>query len=833
MASLHPRTAAYKDRLLQAPYEICIERARCVTEAYRRTEGRDPALRAAEAFAHTVRHVTCSVLPEERLVGNRTSKVLGTVLAIERGDVNTILSLELPALLRREVRPFRIDPADRRELERDLLPWWRGRTLQDRKNRRLRRAGLVPWPSVHPRAHAARRRGLDLPRLRLLATAPGTPPWTALRGLHGILHNNPGLATNVFDVQGHLILGHQRVLAGGFRALRDEARERLGAVRRAGDRQGEAFLEAVIRCAEAMRELGRRMGAAARDAATQAPTEAERAERLAAAERCARVPWEPPVTFHDALQAVWLTQVGALLSYGTPAILAVGRLDQWLYPYYAADLAAGRTTEEEATALLEELLLKLGTNLMVLPHAGTETGNELGSDSCAPTIGGVTRDGEDAVNDLTYRILEAYRNVGSTGNSFAIRLSQKTPPRFWRAALATYRATSGAALHNDDVVVPALQRAGVARADARDYGIIGCVEPTGDGDTFGCTSGNDVSLVAALEMALGNGRLRLLGRRFGPRTGDPRDFDTFDRLLEAYRRQVVFLVGRVVRAVNLKDRVYSDSLPAPLVSATLRGCVTRARDMTAGGADYNFASVSGRGFGTVVNSLAALRWAVYDTGQISVDRLLSALDRNFAGPGDEALRRILQQRAPVYGADHEETDALAATLTRQFCDVVAAHRTWRGGPFRPGFFSYGMHVMEGLLLGATPDGRRAGEPVSNSFSPVNGSEREGLTALLRSVTRPDHGRVSNGLAINVKLLPSLFESDEDLGRMVALIQTYFALGGQELSPNVVSSETLRRAQRHPAQHRDLVVRVSGYAAYFTDLGRPLQDEIIGRTELGE
>lgn len=828
--TMDSRAARHKQRILDAPYEICIERARHVTSAYRRTRGKHPAYRAAEGFENTVQQMTCFVLPEERIAGNRSSKVLGTVLPVERGDVNIILELELDALLSRPRRPFHIDPGDRRELEKDILPWWRGRTLRERKNALLRKAGLVPMPWVGPRSLVERWRGLALGRLGPAVAPPGIRPISALRGVWGLLHNNPGFSTNVFDVQGHLILGHGQVLPGGFREIRGRATSRLAEVRATSDTDGRAFLEAVIRCADAVRELGIRMADAAQRAAASAADPARREELLLVAERCRRVPWEPSESFADAVQALWLTQVAGLVAYGLPAILAVGRLDQLLYPYYAADIEAGRTTEAEATALLEELLLKLGSNLMVLPHVGTETGNELGSDSCAPTIGGVTREGEDAVNPLTYRVLEAFGNVGSTGNTFAIRLSRRSPPEFWRAALGVYRRTSGAALHNDEVVISALEHAGYTTEDARDYGIVGCVEPTGQGDTFGCTSGNDVSLVAALEMALLRGRLRMLGRRFGPDTGDPRRFYRFDELLEAFKSQVIFLVDRVVRAVNIKDRLYRESLPAPLVSATLRGCVERARDMTAGGADYNFGSVSGRGFGTLVNSLAALRWAVFDTGQVSMGNLLGALAVNFVG--HQELRQRLARRAPVYGADDPSTDALAEEVSRFFCELVASYRTTRGGPFRPGFFSYGMHVLEGLFLGATPDGRLAGEPVSNSFSPSNGSERQGLVGVMHSVTRPDHRRISNGLAVNVKLVPSLFESEEDLSRMKALIETYFELGGQELSPNVVSTQTLRQAQERPEAYRDLVVRVSGYSAYFTELGGPLQDEIIARTELG-
>ncbi|MFH2008127.1 MAG: pyruvate formate lyase family protein, partial [bacterium] len=351
------------------------------------------------------------------------------------------------------------------------------------------------------------------------------------------------------------------------------------------------------------------------------------------------------------------------------------------------------------------------------------------------------------------------------------------------------------------------------------------------GDTFGCTSGNDISFAAALEMTLLDGYLRIMGRHIGPRTGDPRHFRSFEEFLAAFRRQVIFMIDTVVKAVDLKDRAYWEGFPNPYVSLTLRGCVDRARDMTQGGADYNFSSISGRGLGTAVDSLAAIKHFVYDTGALSMDQLIALLETNFAGA--EPTRVRLANRGPKYGCDDDYADAIARDVTAFFCREVASRQTIRGGPYRPSFFSYGMHVIEGMFLGATPNGRRAGEPVSNSFSPSNGSEREGPTAMLRSVAKIDHSLISNGCALNVKFLPSLFDGNERLDKMVALVKGFFAQGGMEMQPNVVSNETLRNAQQHPDQYRDLVVRVSGYSAYFTDLGKPLQDEIISRTEFGK
>lgn len=827
---IHPRSQRLKEQILAAPYEICVERARYFTESFRRTEGEHPALRAAKACAHTMRQMTVYILEDEALVGNRSSKVVGAVIPVERGDTNTVLELELDALTRRARQPFVIDAADRRELVGDILPYWKGRTLRARKNALWKQHGVVMWPALNPFAVARRLRSLDLGRLLRMAQVPGLGPLSAARALHELLYNNPALVMNSFDVQGHLILGLKNVLREGIVGIRARAEVRRRQAEAEGDAEGVAFLQSVKLCCDAMGDLALRyaMKAEALAAVTEDPERRRELEQIAA--RCVRVPAHPPRDFREAVQALWLTQVGGLVAYGMTGILAVGRIDQYLYPYYAADHEAGRITPDEACALMEELLLKLSANLLVLPHVGKQTGNELGADSCSPTVGGVTRDGSNGVNELSHVILDAFANVKATGNSFTIRLAKNTPADFWRKALAVFRETSGAALYCDEQCVEALKGCGVSEQDARDYGVIGCVEPTGDGDTFGCTSGNDISFTAALEMTLLDGYLRIMGRHIGVRTGDPRTFSSFAELMGAVKRQVVFQIDTVVKAVNLKDQAYWSGFPSPFVSATLRGCVDRARDMTQGGADYNFGSISGRGLGTTVDSLAAIQHFVYETRTLSMDRLCELLESNFAG--HEKMRARLDSRGPKYGCGDGAADAIAKDLAEFFCREVAARQTIRGGPFRPSFFSYGMHVIEGLFLGATPNGRRAGEPVSNSFSPSNGSERQGPTAMLSSVAQIDHRLISNGCAVNVKFLPSLFDGEERLDKMVALVRGFFAQGGMELSPNVVSNETLVDAQRHPERYRDLVVRVSGYSAYFTDLGKPLQDEIISRTEFG-
>jgi formate C-acetyltransferase len=673
--------------------------------------------------------------------------------------------------------------------------------------------------------------GKYLPEKAAGIKVPGVNPAYALKGLREVLFNNPAYVMNCFDVQGHLILGHKNVLKEGFSGLKQKAEACLAKAKSREDTEGVAFLEAVTICCDAVRDFALRYSAEAERLAAKTGDAARKAELQAIAERCRHVPYNPPRDFREAVQAFWLTHAAALVSYGMPAIISTGRLDSHFSAFYEEDLKRGAITRDEATALMEELLIKCACNMILLPYSGKSTANELGSDNCTVTIGGLNPDGTDGTTEMTRIILDAVANVKSMGNSISIRTSGKSPHDFWESIARMYSRTSGPALFNDEAVIGALLKTCMALEDARDYGIVGCVEPTGDGDTFGCTSGNDISLVAALEMTLLNGRLRILGRKVGPATGDPISFASFDEFMAAYKKQVSFMVSVIARSVNIKDTIYRAGFPSPFISMTLSGCIENARDMTAGGAKYSFSSMSARGLGTTADSLAAIKHFVFDRKVFSMNELVTMLDFNFKGFDRE--RTMLKNRGPKYGADNDEADFIADEISSHFCSEVMKQKNIFGTMFKPGFFSYGMHVMDGLFHGATPNGRRSGEPVSNSFSPSNGSELNGPTAVLKSASKMRHEFASNGNALNIKFLPSLLEGAERMDKIVSLFRGYFNLGGMELSPNFISNKTLKDAQAHPEMYRDLVVRVSGYSAFFTDLGRPLQDEIISRTEFGE
>jgi len=830
----HPpasRNAEYKHLILGAPYEICIERARYVTQAYRETEGQHPSIRAARAFENTVRNMSLYILDCEGIVGNRTGKLVGTCIPIERGEINTILELDLDLLEKRPRQPFRIDPEDKRELTTEILPYWRDRSVRAGKKRLWIQNNLKIQAGFSPLGMIRRFRSLGMKNLAWLATRSNFRPSYVVRGAREVAFNNPAVVMNVFDDQGHLIIGHRNVIHSGFKAVAARAADKLEECEANEDADGEAFCRGVLICCTAIRDFAGRFAVLAREKAAAEPDPRRREELCAVAQRCERVPYLPPRDFREAVQSLWLTQCGALIAYGMGGIFAVGRADQYLYPYYRQDLEAGRITPGEATEVLEELLIKLSYNLLLLPAVGKDTSSELGGDNQAVTVGGIGPDGEDATNDLSYLFLEAIMNLRSLTNSFSIRVSEKSPEQWTRKVAEVYSVTSGPAVFNDEVIVKSLADSGYAPEHARDYAIIGCVEPTSDGNTFGCTSGNDISLTGALEMALFRGRLWIVGRRVGPDTGDPRRFAGFGEFMEAYKRQVAFMIDTVARAVDLKDKVYAQGFHNPYVSCTLSGCVENARDMTRGGAAYNYSSISARGLGTVADALAAIKAAVYDRRKYTMDELLSALRSDFRGR--EPMRQYLLRKTPKFGCDDPEADALAKEVAEFFCRETARRPGYRGGVFRPSFFSYGMHVLEGSFLGATANGRRAGEPVSNSLSPANGSERNGPTGVMNSLARIDQSLISNGCALNIKMLPSMLSRPERIDKLAALMRGYFAQGGMEVQFNVVDDETLRDAQAHPEKYPDLVVRVSGYTAYFTDLGRSIQDEIIARTQFGE
>lgn len=823
------RTKILKQKILNAPYEICIERPHYYTQVFKETEGEHPSIRAAKALERTLNNMTIYILDEELIVGNRTSKLVAPVIPVERGELNMVLEFDIDKLIKREHRPFKINKKDKIELLNEIIPYWKDKTVHDKRVKILKECGLITIPSFSIRSFVERFRSFGIKIFLKILKDAGFRLNYILKGGKEILVNNPNLVMNVFDTQGHMVLGHTNVIKEGFKEIKKKAEKKLLEIKD-NEVDKKKFLEAVIICCNTAKSFAERFAKLAEELAEKENNNIRKQQLLKIAEHCRWVPYNPPRSFYEAVQFLWFTQVIALIAYGAVGVFAIGRVDQYLYQFYKKDIEEGEITNEEIIELIEELLIKLSYNLIILPAIAKDTGSELGADNQTITIGGLNVNGENSTNELSYLFLEAVKNIKCMTNGVNIRISNKAPVDFLIKTAEVFSITSGPAVFNDDVIISALVGCGYSLEDARNYAIIGCVEPTSDGNTFGCTSGNDVSLVGTLEMVLTNGYLRIMGKKVGLETGNPKNFKSFDELMDAYKKQLAYNIEFIVKYVNIKDKVYADNFHNPYVSSTLLGCIENGLDMTQGGAKYNFNSISGRGLGTVTDSLSVIKKLVFDKKDLTMSELINALNYNYKDR--EKIRQILLNRAPKYGQDDDFADNIARDIAEMFCDEVSKYSTIRGGIFRPSFFSYGMHVVEGSFLGATPDGRCAGEPVSNSISPSNGAETKGPTAVLKSCAKINHRKISNGCSLNMKFLPSLLRTEKDIRNFAYLIKTYFELGGMHIQFNVVDNKILRDAQKNPEKYKDLVVRVSGYSAYFVDLGKSIQNEIIARTEFG-
>ncbi len=827
-STLHPKNAAMKARLLTADHWLCIERARYATQVYGETEGLHPSLRAAKSLERVLAKMSIRLDPDELLVGNRSSRAIAPPIAPERGDFTFVFRHLFEEL---EAFGYRIAPEDRAELFEEIIPAWEGKTVRDAKVAAFETHGLSSRLNLSPREIARKLRAFGPATLARLVAPRSKGTWRLIKSLPRLLRAVQGGAKDNLkgrgrctDTQAHIVPGHKNVLARGFSGIRDDAQARLARECTGSQR---AFLESVVITCESMRAFSGRFAELARAQADAEPHAGRREELLTIAQACERVPWLPPRTFAEAVQALWFTQNAAIISYGAGSGITPGRVDQLLFPFYEADVARGALTRDHALRLLEELIIKLNDNVVIWPNIGGVELNHLGSDVENITIGGVGRDGLDATNELSWLFIEAIENT-NLATTASFRVSKKSPPDFVRRVAQMHRKTNSPAFLNDETAIATLMDDGYPLEAAREYCLVGCVEPSGNGDTFGATGGSKVYFPTALDLVFNRGRTTFFGNQDGPDTGDPRAFATFDGLLDAFFRQLETMVGQVTDATNLRDAIWAERFHNPLISSTIDGCIENAKDMTAGGADYSFGAVGGGGLGTVVDSLATVRALVFEERSVTMDELLRALSTNFRD--HEALRQRLKA-GPRFGNDDAKVDALAALVVERFCAMARAKPTVTGGHFKASLISYGLNVYEGALEPATPDGRRAGEPLSNSMSPSNGAERKGPTAVLNSMARIDHTQIGYGNSLNVKLPLGLLASDKGVESLAGLVRTYFHKGGFHVQFNAVDALTLRKAQATPQDYADLIVRVSGYSAYFTRLGRQIQDDIIARTEL--
>jgi len=786
------RIGRMREDLLSSMYAGDIERARYYTRSYKQTEGEPPCMRAAKGLQETLRHMSIKIDADERMVGAKTIKKVAGPIGIERSFMDRVNLIAMPFHGKDEEaiawlenghggaskwlkELLNMPDEEIREMKKEINPYWMDKNMMSIMHARWMKEGLVtrerPRPSVAVVAY----------------------------------------------MQGHVTIGIKKVLDRGFKGIAAQAAQQL-ALLKPGDKDCEQrrdFLESVLVAAAAVCEHAERYAVLAEELAAKAEG-ARNAELLAIAGRCRRVPAEPPRNFIEAVQAVWMTQVVMTVSYGEDSIFCPGRVDQYIYPYYKADMEAGRITKDEALEMIEEYFIKLSTYTGYGPNH--------------VVIGGVDANGKDAVNDISYLMLEGLKNLKGLRYGLAVRIAPETPHEFLLKACDVHRRTAGVAFFNDEVVVRDLMADGYAIHDAREYGLLGCAELAGCGISNGYGSGASCHLEKVIESTLNEGRLSSANwEQVGAKTPPASEMKTFEDVKKAFAAQLANSVSLMVKLSDVKDQVFADLFPTPLLSSTIEGCIESGRDVTRGGARYNHSAVSAHALATVVNSLAAVEWAVFDETLLTLEALVGHLRNNFKGA--EELRQQLLRKAPKYGVNNPKADAIAKWVTSLLDTEARKHkRPIDGGTYRALLISSGGQVMAGHAMSATPDGRLAGEPVSNGISPTNGTDTQGMTAAFHSAAQACQAPLSGGTALNMNLNPLTLKTDENLEKFASLIRGYFELGGRQVQFNPMGREMLKDAQKHPAYYPDLMVKVSGYSYRFVDLGKSLQDDIIARTE---
>jgi formate C-acetyltransferase len=577
--------------------------------------------------------------------------------------------------------------------------------------------------------------------------------------------------------------------------------------------------DAAILFAERHAELADRMADGESDPARRAEL-----RRIAAV--CRHVPAHAPRDLWEALQLYWFVHLGIISELNGWDAMTPGHLDQHLQPFYEQGLAAGALSRDQAKELISCFWIKVN-NHPAPPKVGV-TAKESGTynDFTNINLGGLTREGASGVSDVSYLILEVVDELHLLQPQPSVHISAKTPDRFLKAACRVIRKGYGyPSVFNTDEYVMEMLRAGKSVEDAREGGCSGCIETGAFGKEAFILTGY-LNVPKVLELALNNGRDPLTGRQIGPETGGPLTFASFDQLYTAFEAQLRWVVGLKVRVNNYIERMYALNSPAPFLSVVISDCIAKGRDYYNGGPRYNTNYIQCCGIGTVTDSLSAVKTHVFDEKSVGMERLLKALARNFEG--EDVLRHQLKNKTPFFGNDDDRADAIMKRVYESLFDAIEGRPNTKGTVYHLNMLSTTCHVYFGKMLGATANGRLAGTPESDGTSPSHGADRNGPTAVIQSLAKMDQVK-SGGTLLNMRFLPGMLQSEEDLDKLAGLIRTYFRMNGHHIQFNVVDSDTLRRAQAAPDEHRDLLVRVAGYSDYFVDLDRFHQEEIISRT----
>ena len=782
---MNERVRKLRKQSMEAVPHIDIERAKLITEAYKKYEGSVsiPELRAL-AFKYYMENRTLCINEDELIVGEKGDSPQASPTFPEL-CCHTLEDMDV--MDSRDIIFFKVDDKTREFHKEEIIPYW--------ENRSLRHKILNNIGDEWKRCYEA------------------------------------GIFTEFMEQRGpgHTV-GGDLFYKKGFLQLKQEAQDSIDRLDFMNDREAlskKHQLEAMKIACDAIIIYAKRYSEYAREMAEKEENPARKQELLTIAHNCEVVPANPPQNYYQAIQMYWFVHIGVTTELNPWDAFSPGRLDQHLYPFYKVDVAEGSLDDDKALELLECLWVKFN-NQPAPPKVGiTLKESSTYTDFANINTGGIAPDGSDGVNEVSYLILDCMDEMRLLQPSSNVQISRKTPQSFVKRACEISRKGWGQpAFYNTEAIVQELLNAGKKLEDARKGGTSGCVETGAFGNEAYILTGY-MNLPKIVELTLTNGYDVVSKQQLGLQTGDPRDFKSYEELFDAYRKQVEYFIDIKIKGNNIIENIYAQYMPVPFLSLVTNDCITNGKDYNAGGARYNTNYIQGVGIGTITDSLSAIKYNVFDNKKFTMDEMLKAVENNFEGY--EEIHNLVCNKTPKYGNDDDYADEIMRSVFDLYHDTVTGRPNMKGGKYRINMLPTTCHVYFGEVMIASPNGRLAHKPVSEGISPEKGADTKGPTAVIKSCSKMDH-LSTGGTLLNQKFAPAVVAGETGLDQMANLVRTYFNMDGHHIQFNVIDRETLIDAQKNPQDYKDLIVRVAGYSDHFHNLSRELQDEIIGRTD---
>ena len=781
-----PRIESLLDEYWKQTPSVDVERARIYTQVFKETEGEDIIIRRAKGYKRYCEEREVRVPEDQLILGDTAIRPRAGAVCPEFHS--GWLSDEIDTIATRKQDPYSTTPQVVKELKEEIFPYWKGKTVSEHWLQQI-----PPWVK-----ELAVKTGIIDTEIKT-QSAPGetAPYWEML-------------------------------IEKGLGELKNEARAYISKLDDSDpeDYAKINFYNASIMTLEGLGTYSRRLGDAAKAKAENANSP-RKEELLQMADNCYHLAENKPETFWQATQFIYLLLVGCLMEGNGPSF-SPGRMDQYMYPYYEEDIKDGRLTVEKALELIECFYVKCAETTWFLSEnavmyfAGYQPFHSL-------IVGGINKAGVDATNELSYLYLTAKMDVQLHGPSMCARAHKQSPQDFLLHVAKLARMGTGfPAIYNDESAIKMMLLSGGTMEEARNYQMVGCVEPFISGKMAKWSDGGHYNFASAIEFVLTNGHSVMNdNRKLGLETGDPREM-TFDEIKEAVKAQLAYMIKAISICAHVNEKLYDQLTPFPFVSTLHDGAYESGKDLTAGGVKYTIGpALIGTGIADLVDSLSAIKKHVFEDKSITMDELITAMQSDFEGYED--MRLMLENNTPMYGNDIEEVDVLAGEMTDYAYNEISTHKSWRGPAYISGLYPVSSHVPHGLVVGALPYGRKAGTALADGCSPKGGTDRLGPTAVLKSVSKVNHEVHTSGTLLNMRLDPISVKGDTGLARIAQIIRTFVDLNIYHIQFNVVNTEVLKQAQKEPDKYKSLIVRVAGYSAYFTELCKEMQDDIIQRT----